>query len=355
MLCQALVARFAMSGGALLPPWIAAMMNNDYKQNPPPEQLTLALRCVPDPVRDHGLRAAHVWPRVGERQDTGFWSGRVSVECAWGYMYIDQSDAGVVWATLTYDCDDRQALGDGLQELPPPNWITRTQRGGHCTWCLAVPVAKHGAARAAPEQYLARIAEYFHHALGADPSFSGLGRNPAHPDADTIWGRSEPYSMDELAAVIPHGWRRPQVPQTGVGRNCMMHDGGMRWAGRWENRDIAVIVALHTIREEVCGLFPDADHPYTIQEMEATAKVIEGYRAEWLRQGWHKPEYLDEKSRKGRKSGEVRRSRTAARDEAIVMAVASGVSRRAVAREHGLTDGAVRHIVNRDRDLFEGA
>ena len=66
-------------------------------------------------------------------------------------------------------------------------WLVRTRRGGHVTWALAVPVGKHQ--RAAPEAYLSDVAEYYHLALGADPAFGGLSRNPAHPKADTVWGR----------------------------------------------------------------------------------------------------------------------------------------------------------------------
>ena len=265
----------------------------------------LYLSFVPDPVLDHGLRAAHVAPRVGRKTDTGeFWSGRVPAEFAWVYKYIDQSDAGTTWATLTYDCDDRQAMAAGLDVLPYYNWLTRTERGGHATWCLAVPVGKHAAARAAPEQFLARIGEYFHATLKADPAFNGLGRNPAYLEADTIWGRTEPYTLDDLATVIPFNWRKPKVSQTGIGRNRDMLMAGCRGASA--NRDIAAITILHSIREQVCGLY-DADHPYTLAEMNATAKVIERYREQWNREG-HKPAWLEKQARVGRMGAGVPRA-----------------------------------------------
>ena len=139
-----------------------------------PGQLVLPLGAAPASVRGHGLRAAHVWPRVGRRtRKGGFWSGRVPARHAWAYPYLETTDAGATWATLTYDCDNRQAMASGLSELPPWNWFVETTRGAHVTWALAVPVAKHAAARAAPETYLSHVAEYYHAALGADPAFNG--------------------------------------------------------------------------------------------------------------------------------------------------------------------------------------
>ena len=183
-------------------------------------QLELPLAFAPEPVRSHGLRAAHLWPRVGRRtRKGGFWSGRVPAPHAWAYPYIAMADAGATWATLTYDCDNRQAMALGLSELPSWNWFVETTRGAHVTWALAVPVAKHAAARAAPERYLSHVAEYYHAALGADPAFNGLGRNPAHPDAKVLWGAPRPYTLDQLASILPFNWRRPKVATTGIGRN----------------------------------------------------------------------------------------------------------------------------------------
>ena len=153
-------------------------------------QLRLPLDCVPDQVRDHGLRAAHVYPLVGRRTGPGktFLSARVPAKRAWKYEYIVLADAGATWATMTFDCDNRQAMAAGLDDLPLYSWFVRTRRGGHVSWALAVPVGKHQAARAAPEAYLSAVAEYYHHELGADPAFGGLSRNPVHPKADTVWG-----------------------------------------------------------------------------------------------------------------------------------------------------------------------
>ena len=59
-------------------------------------------------------------------------------------------------------------------------------------------------------------------------------------------------------------------------------------------------------------------------------------------------------SRRGVKSGRVRRKATKERDAAIVYAVVvEGRSMRSVAREHGLSIGGIIYIIRRDADLFE--
>ena len=240
------------------------MTTEHYQTSTDSQQLELPLEYAPEPVRAHGLRAAHRWPRVGRKDEAGeFWSGRVPASHAWAYRYIELADAGSTWALMTHDCDDRERMAEGLAtSLPPDNWMVRTERGAHVTWCLEVPVAKHHAARQGPETYLARVAEYFHHALGADPAFSGLGRNPVHPDADTIWGREEPYSLDGLSrSVVPFNWRMPRIPQTGIGRNRDMFIAGCR--GAQQNPDVPALTILHTLNQPIAREWANGSCPTT--------------------------------------------------------------------------------------------
>ena len=268
-------------------------------------QLELPLDFAPEPVRSHGLRAAHVAPLVGRRigQDKQFWSGRVPASHAWAYPYIATADAGATWATITLDCDDRLAMAAGLFDLPPTNWLVQTERGGHLTWCLAGPVAKHKAARAAPEQYLAAVSEYYAAAVSADPGFGGMGRNPTYRDAKTIWGREEPYSLDQLANVVPFGWQRPQVATTAIGRNVDLFQTGMRWAGRQANASRPVLAALHAVNAEVAALH--GKPPLSDAEVGGIARSIERYRERWARQG-HKPSWLARQAARGRRGGRPR-------------------------------------------------
>lgn len=271
---------------------------------PRPVQLSLPLDAAPDPVRRHGLRAAHVAPRVGSVKDGRFWSGRVPASHAWAYPYIALEDAGATWASIVLDCDDRRAMAAGLPDLPPFNWMVRTPRGGHLTWCLASPVAKHSAARRAPETYLARVAEYYRFAVTADPAFSGLGRNPAHADARTIWDATAPYTLEGLSNVIPFNWRRPNIAATGIGRNVDMFRAGMQWAGQERNRGLPVLPALHAINAEIAA--KHGKPPLPDSEIGSVARSVERYRQQWERAGWHKPEWLARQAARGRKGGRPR-------------------------------------------------
>ena len=42
-----------------------------------------------------------------------------------------------------------------------------------------------------------------------------VSRNPAHPKADTVWGRRKPYSLDELSSVIPFNGASRALPKPG--------------------------------------------------------------------------------------------------------------------------------------------
>ena len=80
----------------------------------------------------------------------------------------------------------------------------------------------------APLRHLARVSEYYAQVLDADRSYTGvLTHNPmaaAHGrGVKTGWGRHDPYTLSELAEVIPFGWRMPKIAstiRTESGRNC---------------------------------------------------------------------------------------------------------------------------------------
>ena len=288
-------------------------------------QLALPLDCVPDPVFDHGLRAAHVYPLVGRRTGPGktFWSGRVPASQAWSFSYIVLSDAGATWATMTFDCDNRQAMAAGLDDLPPYSWLVRTRRGGHVSWALAVPVGKHQAARAAPEAYLSAVAEYYHHALGADPAFGGLSHNPAHPKADTVWGRRKPYSLDELSSVIPCNWRKPRIAQTGIGRNRDLFMATCRG-----DRGVPALTMAHALNRDVADAYGRESLPDS--EVAGIARSVERYRRKWEQQG-HKSTWLARQAARSAKQTGKARKASASREGSNEMLrpwEAEGVSRR---------------------------
>ena len=177
-----------------------------------------------------------------------------------------------------------------------------------------------------------------------------------HADLSTVttWRHRGGYELAELAEVIPMGWRTPPRSHTGVGRMVDLFTGLMRWAGRKENSGTACLTAAMTIyqRFEREGRLSENDHPFTLSEVSAAAKVVERYRREWAARGWHHPAWIGRQRSRGRKSGKVRRAKTQDRDRAIVNAILWGQSMRRTASEYGLTRQAVLYIFRRDAGLF---
>ena len=204
------------------------------------------------------------------------------------------------------DCDHPRKMGYGLLSLPVPSWtVTRKSNGhAHCAWTLETPVHKYSTARLEPQRYLTTISEFYAETVAADSGFTGtLCHNPAprfrQDEFTTTWGREEPFSLSELANVIPFNWEPPRVRRTGVGRNSDLFEAGLKWAGRQANAGTAVLTALHITNQ---GLDPRLDDP----ELAAMARSIERYRARWAAHGWHSPRWIAKQAARGIKSGEKR-------------------------------------------------
>lgn len=271
-------------------------------------QLELPLDHAPAPVRQHGLRAAHPRPLVsmGKRPGKPFTSFRTSPKKAWSFPEVEYANAGSSVAALVLDCDDPAAMARGLADLPDPNWIVRRVANGHAhpAWTLAAPVHRYPKAKPEPLIYLSRVADYYATTTGADGSYSGvLAHNPAPRYRETAyrttWGREAPYSLDDLASVIPFGWKPPGERQTGIGRNCDLFAGLMAWAGRKENAGISVLAAA-VVRNQ------HFDHPLPDSEVAATARSVERYRERWAARGWHCPRWIARQAARGRKGGRPR-------------------------------------------------
>ena len=304
------------------------MADNNASSSPPGHpsaaqcEFDFARACLPSLVREHGMRDAHHRPLVGRRyrrrneDRVRFWSGRTAPDRAWGYPYLELARTGSSYPALVIDCDDEdRLLAGGLQGLPVPSWATwHGSRGCHVVWCLAQPVHRYPQASPRPLEFLGRIEAYYILAAGADPAFVGvLADNPIAPDEGrrTRWGAREPYTLRELAEVIPAGWRRPARPVGAVGRNCALFEAAMEWAGRKANQDLPVLGAALDVNAAFAA-------PLPWPEVRATAKKIEAYRARWQARGWHRPDWIARQAARGRASGRARRLSTADRDAAVV-------------------------------------
>ena len=213
---------------------------------------------APAKVRAHGLRDAHTRPLVGRRRVGGraLCTWRTSPQRAWHLPYIEVRTANSYPAVLL-DCDDPEQLVNAIsrQLVPEPSWMVTSRISGrsHVVFALAYPVHRYPEARPRPLMLFQRVADYFTSVTGADPGYVGvLTCNPmaaADPNTVTTWGRRNPFSLQQLADVIPPGWQAPRVALSGVGRNVDMFVSLMKWAGREENRDFAVLPAAEAINE----------------------------------------------------------------------------------------------------------
>ena len=338
-----------------------------------PVQLTLpGIAFAPTRVREHGLVEAHTWPLVSDGKVQGVVqaSFRVHASIAWSFPSLELRSA-TAWPVICLDCDGtdghaRLILAVHDREIPCPNWVVYRDAGGaHGVWCLARPVLRGTSARARPLRLLTRATEYMAQKVEADAGYGQvLSHNPMVPVAAqrlrTDWLRRQPYPLQELAEVVPFGWRRPAVPSTGIGRNCSLFEAGMKWAGSPANLGIPALTALMAINAEVSRRH--GKPPLDASEVSGIAKSVERYRARWIARGQFGKIGDRERSAWGRErglkggvaSGKARRKRNEARDQQIVAAVLGGEPMRAVARLHSLRLYAVQHIVNRDTPLFRG-
>ena len=88
-----------------------------------------------------------------------------------------------------------------------------------------------------PQRYMARIQHAMTEGLRADRAYTHfLTKTPGHARWRTIWGRQQPYGLDELRHALPENLpllrkisRREAV---GFGRNVSLFDSLRAWAYR---------------------------------------------------------------------------------------------------------------------------
>ena len=175
----------------------------------PDEQLFLALaiKHAPLEVREHGLQEIHSFPLVSRGK--GFAVIRKPARMAWRRYQEIELRTPNSFPAMIFDCDsqpqDYLAVAFGAL-VRPPNWIVSNPETGHAhiVYCLARPVLHGDGVRQKPLRWRQRIAEFYRMVYGADSGYAGvLTHNPVHPKWDVTWWREEPWTLPELAEVIP--------------------------------------------------------------------------------------------------------------------------------------------------------
>ena len=125
-------------------------------------------------------------------------------------------------------------------DLPRPNVAAQRATSGHLHlgWNLRTPVHRGATARPRPLAALGRIAEYYAVTLRSDRGYVGvLAYNPVHSDYATVYPRSEPYDLAELARASSTGQLATAVeacgPRHGTRQELLVVRGALQaGAGR---------------------------------------------------------------------------------------------------------------------------
>ena len=207
------------------------------------------LLFAPSELLACGLRDAHHHPLVGVRTEAGVRSWRTSPATAWEHPLVEWARTATSYCSIVLDCDSREsqelacAVEAGYGDLPRPNVAALRASSGHLHlgWNLRTPVHRGAASRPRPLAALGRIAEYYAVTLRSDRGYVGvLAYNPVHSaTTTTVYPRSEPYDLAELARALPANWRRParslRTSPRHQGRNCASIRGALQ-AGHWAAR-----------------------------------------------------------------------------------------------------------------------
>lgn len=299
---------------------------------------------LPPAIQDTGIAGTHPAPYVSRGRVEQFATYRKEKKRAFGYPFVQLTGTRSIQAALVLDVDRAEGLTAIRADVPEPSWSVWHPKGGaHVAYVLETPV--NLIAKPKPREYLRHVAEYYTQALQADPGYSGLlTDNPVKPEAGRVtrWGRKRPYSLSELASVIPFGWEPPKITATAsyLGRNCYLFDALMRWAGSAKNRELPVLTAAITANQRL-------DHPLPAKEVEGIARSVERYREQWDKAGWHKPQFIEKQARRGRRSAITRGERAAERRKLIRLLREDGLTISEIMAEVGVSKRTVYNALSR--------
>ena len=262
------------------------------------------LLFAPDELRACGLRDAHTHPLVGTRTADGVRSWRTSPARAWAWPLVEWNRTGNSYAAIGFDCDSRESIERAAAscmggDLPTPNVHATRTASGHAQifYLLDRPVHRGEQARPKPLAYLARVSEFYRATLGADSGYSGvLSSNPTHDDYQTSYPRTDPYTLLDLAAWIPKGWRVPRPATTAAGRNVELFRALCRRGLRDTDRQLEAYA--HSYNDQLT-------QPLDTGELRGILRSVLRYRSRWRSHG-HQQAFLWRQAARGRRSGVVR-------------------------------------------------
>ena len=233
--------------------------------------------------------------------------------------------------------------------------VERIESGNlHALYYLEKPVHWGPWSSPKPQGIYTRIAEYYTHISGADPSYNRvLMRNPiesVHLDTRaldgpcrTYSGPSNPYALLDLLRYVPKGWHVPKTPQTSEGGHLALIKAAASWYGKpanWYAKQGELERMIHHINEGM-------ENPRPSVEVGEIAQWLHRKQNDRLARGEQQGKWSMVQTARGIRSGASRRKGTEDRDKAIIQAVSEGRTMRDVGMEYGLSLSTVHWILNR--------
>ena len=232
-------------------------------------------------------------------------SSASALRTAWEHPLVEWARTATSYCSLVLDCDSREsqelacAVEAGYGDLPRPNVASQRSTSGHLHlgWNLRTPVHRGAASRPRPLAALGHIAEYYAVTLRSDRGYVGvLAYNPVHGDYNTVYPRTDPYDLAELARALPAHWRRPARAADLVsapGRNCHLFAALCKLATR--GSDEGLLTWARTLNREFAV-------PLSESEVRGIWRSVCRYRARWRAQG-HQQAWLWKQAARARKGG----------------------------------------------------
>jgi hypothetical protein len=161
------------------------------------------------------------------------------IEQALQYRYIQPNDFNSkLW--LVYDID-RQTCPDEITDdlgLPAPHYFVQNTHNqhAHVFYGLETPVHLNPDSSQAARRFAAAVDVGMTLALDADVGYGGLiAKNPTHAHW-RVWScAAERYELNDLSEYVDlsaFNDRRKNLPEIGLGRNCIVFDRLRKWAYR---------------------------------------------------------------------------------------------------------------------------
>ena len=155
-------------------------------------------------------------------------------------------------------------------------------------------------------------------ATGSQPTPVMLVSSPIAPsiestDLETQWGATQPYDLRELAESIPAGWKEPEKPLSGLGRNAGLFLSLVKWAGSPSNIQLPILPIAERLNRDFD--FP----PACSRGVSASPIQWSAIEGSWLEAGrFYDEEQVKDWHRRGQAASvKVRQRKNAERDGRI--------------------------------------